>query len=181
MEKNLRETIIETADRLFYQHGIHAVGINRLIEESGVSKDSFYRNFRSKESLIEAYVRARHEAAMRNFLKVVARHDTPRDQISAIFSDLADRVQRHGFRGCAFIMMLAEYSDVPSLATLAREHKEKLRTEIEAICSRFSDRSAHTARILCVLYEGFLSRSAVTRTPDDREALLETVISIIRD
>ncbi len=77
MEKNLRETIIETADRLFYQHGIHAVGINRLIEESGVSKDSFYRNFRSKESLIEAYVRARHEAAMRNFLKVVARHDTP--------------------------------------------------------------------------------------------------------
>jgi len=40
-----RRRILETADRLFYQDGIRAVGIDRIIAEAGVAKMSLYRHF----------------------------------------------------------------------------------------------------------------------------------------
>ena len=50
-----RERILETAANLFYANGYRAVGIDRIIAESGVAKMSFYRHFPSKDDLIAAY------------------------------------------------------------------------------------------------------------------------------
>jgi AcrR family transcriptional regulator len=47
--KSARERILETADDLFYREGIHAVGIDTIIEKSGVAKMSLYRSFTSKD------------------------------------------------------------------------------------------------------------------------------------
>jgi AcrR family transcriptional regulator len=46
--QSARERILETADDLFYREGIHAVGIDTIIEKSGVAKMSLYRGFASK-------------------------------------------------------------------------------------------------------------------------------------
>lgn len=46
-----RERILETAVRLFYQHGYNATGIERVIKEAGVNKGNFYYYFKSKEEL----------------------------------------------------------------------------------------------------------------------------------
>ncbi|GFE13399.1 hypothetical protein Sgleb_14460 [Streptomyces glebosus] len=48
----MRERLLETADRLFYAEGIHAVGIDRVIVESGVAKSTMYVHFRTKEDLV---------------------------------------------------------------------------------------------------------------------------------
>ena len=42
-----RERILNTSYRLFCSHGVRAVGIDTIIEESGVAKMSIYRHFRS--------------------------------------------------------------------------------------------------------------------------------------
>jgi hypothetical protein len=42
-QKSARERILETAEDLFYREGIHAVGIDTIIEKSGVAKMSLYR------------------------------------------------------------------------------------------------------------------------------------------
>ena len=40
--KSARERILETADDLFYREGIRAVGIDTIVEKSGVAKMSLY-------------------------------------------------------------------------------------------------------------------------------------------
>ena len=51
-----KEQLVATAFNLFYKYGIHAVGINRVLEESGIAKKTLYNHFSSKEDLIAATV-----------------------------------------------------------------------------------------------------------------------------
>ncbi len=54
-----RQDLIDTALRLFYEHGIHAIGINQVLQEAGVAKQTLYNHFESKDSLVEAAVEHR--------------------------------------------------------------------------------------------------------------------------
>ena len=55
-----RERLLDAADRLFYEEGVHAVGIDRVLEQSGVAKGSLYYNFGSKDDLVRPYLQNRH-------------------------------------------------------------------------------------------------------------------------
>ena len=37
---------METASALFYAEGIHAVGVDRVVRDSGVAKATLYQHFR---------------------------------------------------------------------------------------------------------------------------------------
>jgi AcrR family transcriptional regulator len=44
---------LETVNRLFYSEGIRAVGVDRLISESGVTKATFYKHFQSRDNVVQ--------------------------------------------------------------------------------------------------------------------------------
>jgi AcrR family transcriptional regulator len=56
---DMKERILETADRLFYLRGIRAVGVDTIAAEIGISKRTLYNHFPSKDALISAYRRTR--------------------------------------------------------------------------------------------------------------------------
>ena len=56
-----RERLLAAADELFYEEGIHVVGIDRIIDKAGVAKATLYSTFGNKEGLILAYLQARLE------------------------------------------------------------------------------------------------------------------------
>ena len=69
-----RQRILETADRLFYAEGVRAVGIDRIIAESGVAKVTLYAHFPSKDDLILAVLQYREERFMALFAEAMERH-----------------------------------------------------------------------------------------------------------
>src|ERR1700722_4764464 len=54
-EVSARERILATASELFSREGIRAIGVDTVVERSGVSKTSLYRQFDSKDALIAAF------------------------------------------------------------------------------------------------------------------------------
>src|SRR5262245_37150377 len=97
-----RERLLAAADELFYEGGIHAVGIDRVIERAGVAKASLYDNFGSKEELIRAYLEARQEARKARLMARLEQCTTPRERLLGVFDVLADVMAQPAFRGCAF-------------------------------------------------------------------------------
>jgi AcrR family transcriptional regulator len=54
-----REHIVRAADRLFYQHGYVHTSFTDIAGAVGLSRGNFYYHFKSKDSILEAVIRAR--------------------------------------------------------------------------------------------------------------------------
>jgi AcrR family transcriptional regulator len=103
-----RERLLAAADELFYEEGVHTVGIDRVIERAGVAKATLYNAFGSKDELIRAYLTRRHIARQERIRQKLARYDNPRDRLLGVFDALGELFQETGFHGCAFYNATAE-------------------------------------------------------------------------
>ena len=108
-----RERVLQTAYELFSRHGTRAVGVDRIIEESGVAKMTLYRNFASKDELILAFLQRREAQWTRAWLQseVPARADTPGGRLLAIFDTFGEWFCKEGFEGCSFINVMLEVAE----------------------------------------------------------------------
>jgi AcrR family transcriptional regulator len=105
-----RERVLATAYELFSKHGTRAVGVDRIIAESGVAKMTLYRNFASKDELILAFLDRREQQWTRAWLQseVERRAATPAGRLLAIFDTLGEWFALEGYEGCSFINVMLE-------------------------------------------------------------------------
>src|ERR1700720_2736494 len=99
-EVSARERILATAKDLFYREGIRAVGVDTVVEQSGVSKTSLYRQFESKDALIAAFATEQDRSFWAWWDGVEAQHASdPRALLRALLSGIAERIARPAYRG----------------------------------------------------------------------------------
>jgi AcrR family transcriptional regulator len=164
-----RDRILDTAHRLFYRDGLRATGIDRIIAESGVAKMSFYRNFPSKNDLIEAFLTRRHDEWMQWFVDAVETRLARRNAGLEVIADAMEEwFAEPEFRGCAFINTVAESgaeSDAPAW-TLASSHKEGVRDYIEQLARRLAlPHPRDVADEVMLIIEGMIVRYQMTADP----------------
>jgi AcrR family transcriptional regulator len=107
-----REHILDTAARLFYDHGVHAVGLQQVIDEFGCGKNLLYREFSSKDDLVVAWLERCHaEWEERIDAVTESMAGDPARQLVAIVADAAETAASPGFRGCAMRNTRAEFPD----------------------------------------------------------------------
>ena len=108
-----RERLLEAAYELFARRGIQAVGIDAIIERSGVARQTMYRHFASKQDLVVAFLERRDELWTRSWLQgeVEQRSADPREQLLAIFDVFDEWFRAPEFEGCSFINVMLEHPD----------------------------------------------------------------------
>ena len=113
-----RERIVATAYSLFCRHGIRAVGVDTIIERSGVAKMTMYRHFGSKDDLVLEVMRRREELWSEEWLgaEIRRRADSPADQLLAIFDVFDGWFHRRTFEGCLFVNVAARGRGPPQSA-----------------------------------------------------------------
>ncbi|MGI8887192.1 MAG: TetR/AcrR family transcriptional regulator [Gaiellaceae bacterium] len=111
--RNARERILDTAYELFSRNGIRAVGVDRIIAESGVAKMTLYRHFGSKDELVLEFLRRREQRWTQEWLQaeVEQRADDPAERLLAIFDVFDAWFRTDDFDGCSFINVLLELTD----------------------------------------------------------------------
>jgi AcrR family transcriptional regulator len=164
-----RRRLLATAAELFYAEGIRAVGVERLLAESGVGRASFYRHFDSKDDLVVAVLRHR-DTTWREWLaaRVDALADTPADKPLAVFDALEERFAAQDFRGCPFINTIVEMADPTSTAhQVANEHKRAVIDYLVGLLREAGYSTARpTAQALHMLMEGAVVTAVRERTTD---------------
>ncbi|MFI8853480.1 TetR/AcrR family transcriptional regulator [Streptomyces sp. 891-h] len=159
--------ILSAADALFYEHGVQAVGMDRIRDASGVSLKKIYKCFPSKGALVEAYLRRRDRWARTALEERVARHTDPQERVLAVFDWLYDWVDGPDFHGCAFINAFGELgADSEAVADAVRDHKTAVRTYLKDLAHETGAAEPEwLAAQLAVLLDGAMSNASITDSP----------------
>ncbi|MFT6925688.1 MAG: AcrR family transcriptional regulator [Psychromonas sp.] len=148
-----KQHLLDTALVLFNQQGYHATGIDLILAQSGVSKATLYKHFRSKNELILAALQQRHEQVL---LMIRTRVDeaikTGESGVLAIFDALHEWFNSDTFFGCNFINASAEYTDPQDpIHRFSAEHKQAI---VELIRTQLPAADENKAEQIGLLVEG---------------------------
>jgi len=106
--RTAKARILDAADDLFYNEGIHAVGVDRVVQRAGVAKGSLYYSFTGKDDLVREYLAHRHGRWAERIAAGIAEHTDPRERILAVYDVLGALFAQPDYRGCAFVNATAE-------------------------------------------------------------------------
>jgi AcrR family transcriptional regulator len=162
-----RERLLAAADELFYNEGVHTVGIDRVIEHAGVAKASLYNTFGSKDALVSAYLEGRQARVARRITQAVERYDTPRERLLAVFEGLGELFAQPTYRGCAFARASAESHP----GDLAEQAAEGYRRWVRALLTELAAQAGAPqpevlARQLHLLYDGSGQSARMDNDPE---------------
>src|SRR5215469_15258167 len=161
-----RERLLTAANELFYNEGVHTVGIDRIIEQAGVAKASLYNTFGSKDELVRAYLETRRASVTQRIMRAVERYDTPRERLLAVFEGQRELFAQPGYRGCAFARASAESHP----GDLAEQAADGYRTWVRDLLTKLAAEAGAPepsvlARQLHLLYEGSGQSARMDRDP----------------
>lgn len=156
----MRERILETADRLFYGQGIRAVGVDTVAAEIGISKRTLYNHFPSKDDLIAAYLQRRLRPAPSSDLP-------PAEQILGNFQRMERTFAGGVFRGCPFVNAVAELKEPGHAANkIAFAFKEQRRLWFRDLLAKLKVKDPDTLALqLQILADGAIAAALVRGDP----------------
>ena len=151
-----RERLLAAASDLFYEEGVHTVGVDRIVERARVAKATLYTVFGGKDGLVRAYLQARHDRTRERMTReLAARFGTPRERLLGVFEVQGLSFTEPGFRGCAFVSANAEASPGSSIEEVTEDYRTWVRSLFLDLAKQAGAADPeHLARQLVLLYDG---------------------------
>jgi len=171
---SVRERILETASRLFYQQGFNSTGINQIIAEAGIAIGSLYKHYPSKNHLLYHYLQHQEAVYFSGLDEYLAEVRKPIQKlIKLIDYRIEIQEQSHCF-GCHFIKINAEAGRHDEKVTqLVAEHKKKQRDYLERIISEIESvqdlpmKKQNLTDAVFLMIEGAIVSASINGNADD--------------
>jgi AcrR family transcriptional regulator len=167
----VRDRLLDAADRLFYQEGVRAVGIDRLLAEADAAKASLYQHFGCKDQLVASYLERKTMGARGAIEAYLA--DTPPSRRALKFFDwVVEWAESKDFRGCPLQHTVSELTDAAHPARAIAYGQREWFTErfLEWTTAAGVKDPTAMARALVVLFDGAVAGSEVDGPQRARDA-----------
>jgi len=178
-----RSRILSAATKLFYGEGIRTVSVDAVAARAGVTKRTLYYHFKSKDSLVAAYLEARDQPNLDLFKQWFAEAEGgTAARVEAIFRNLARSARHPKWKGCGFLRTSAELANMPGhpAIRIGAAHKKKVEDwlrgsfEVEG-----AGHAAALARQVAVLLDGSFVAVLLHRDPSYMETAGQAAASLI--
>ena len=174
--------VLEAAARLFYERGIHAVGVDLIAAEAGVTKKTLYDRFGSKEQIVVEYLADRDER-WRAFLAqcLDAAQPVAAARVLAVFDASRAWSVKNSSKGCSMVNAHAEISDPshPAYPIITGQKEWMLALFTDLAGDIAPGGAAQLGRTLMLLHEGALVAHGLHIFPDPISHAREQVQTVL--
>jgi AcrR family transcriptional regulator len=177
----VRDRILDTASKLFYERGVRAVGVDLVVLEAAVAKTSLYRYFPTKDDLIVAFLEREDLEFWAQWDGVAMKFpDDPAGELDAHMRWIGERLARSNYRGCPQINVAAEFAEQDHPARqVSQRHMQALRARLLDIAKRLNvPRPKQLAAQLAVLVNGAFVSSGLLG-PDEATGVLRAALKAL--
>ena len=180
--RTAKDRILQAADDLFYNEGIHTVGIDRVIAHAGVAKGSLYYSFTGKDDLIHEYLSHRHGQWAERITTGIGGHTDPRERILAVYDVLGTLFAKPDYRGCAFMNATAEAAPDSIEAQAGSAFRAWVHTLfLDLATDTGAEDPQQLADTLVLLYDGAVATAQMDKTPEPARTARRTAALILDD
>lgn len=161
-----RDRLIDCALDLFYAHGFHAVGLDSILREVGISKQAFYKHFECKDDLAIEAIKRRDERELHAFNEQIAEFAPTGEPVALLLAmfDVVDRwFTQTDYTGCMFLTACLEFRSLHHpIHQAAAQHFVSAEASISQIASQAGAKDpVALARELIILLGGAVSYRAI--------------------
>jgi len=175
-----KEAILNTAERLFYEHGFQGVGLKQIIREAGVANMTLYNHFASKEQLVEEILKQREDRYW-SYLDhyVVGENDFP---FLAAVEAHGKWLEEESYQGDMFLRAIEDYAGTNNnIESIARSHKSRLLRYFQMLANRIgADNQTELAHFFTLLVEGTTSMTTLIGAKKATEYSMEMAKKIVQ-
>ncbi|WP_171655537.1 TetR/AcrR family transcriptional regulator [Paenibacillus foliorum] len=178
-----REQLLVTASSLFFHKGFHAVGVDTIAAESGITKMTMYKHFPSKDHLIVAILERSDELYWEWFENTIHQIPEPENQLIAIFEAVAKQHSSSPMSTfCLYQAVAVEFPFPEHIVNKAAvDHKQSVIKRLESICKQAELHSPELlARQLFLLLEGFCMSSRFLGADSPAAGVVNAAITMIQ-
>ena len=151
------DEIVRQAYQVFHKKGFHATAVDKVLADSGISKRTVYKYFRSKEDLIAAAIDHYRHATFEMLAKELEkRAASPRAKILALFDLRRDLIERGDYAGCFSMNARLEYDGkAAAVEAASTTYLRELESFIGTLCREARCKNpAATAKKIMILLQG---------------------------
>jgi len=178
---DVRDRILGTASRLFYERGVRAVGVDLVVQEAAVAKTSLYRYFPTKDDLIVAFLEREDVEFWAQWDSVAGQNaNSPAGELDAHMRWIGERLARSNYRGCPQINVAAEFAERDHPARqVSQRHMQALRSRLQDIAKRLGvAQPRQLAAQLAVLVNGAFVSSGML-SPEEATGVLRGAVKAL--
>lgn len=178
-----RQRILDASAKLFGEQGVRAVGMQQVIDATGVGKSLLYREFASKDELIAAWLRDSDAQWWERAEEVTAPHaGDPARQILALMEFFQESVAEPDFHGCIYYNTSSEFRDP------AHPGREEAKLHLKGLRNWWRDKAAQAgaedpdalADTLMLIVGGTLANGEVLGAAGPARMALDTTELVLR-
>lgn len=152
-----KEAILQSAEKLFYLHGFHAVGVKSILSQAGVAPMTMYYHFQSKEEVIKEILIQREKQYFQSLGDKINKERDINSYVTALIKAHLDWLETDGFNGCLFLRAKQEYDGInEDIVSISTEHKKKLLSKIENDLKPLNGSKSFSLKVFIIL-EGLTS------------------------
>lgn len=175
-----KEALLETAERLFYEHGFNGVGVKQIIQEAGVATMTLYNHFSSKDNLIEEVLKQR-ERRYWSYLDSYVETDSDSPFILAVEAH-GKWLKEQSYRGDLFLRAIEDYAGADNkIEEIARNHKSRLFEYFYKLAQRKGmENESDFASQITLLLEGMTSMSTLIGSEKATECSIKMAQTLVQ-
>lgn len=186
-----REKLIEATIELMSARGFEPMGIQSILQSSGVSKSNFYYHFKSKEDLCLAALDAMAGHFFGEIVDPVLQNKSlsPRKRLEKLFKNMSDVMETACCaRGCPFVNLATETSDyIPAfrerISQFYDQYQQKLVACIQEGIEEGEFRKdlspSHAAQLVLASVNGTIVLTKVHKKPQVMKENIRSLMALL--
>jgi len=171
--------VVNQAIHLFHHHGFHLVGVDRIVNESEITKMTFYHYFQSKARFIEICLIVQKQR-LQDKVSAMVEYDyntTVTDKLKTLY-DLHTDLE--GLYYLLFKAIFETKNTYPNAYQIAIKYRTWLTNEIYSQLRILkADVSFHDAKLLLHIIEGTIIQRLSHNDVDEKDKQLECFLAIL--